>query len=382
MAKCPYHDPFKEAREKDGLLITKDKGQEIPMLLRHRDVRKAARDYATFSSDAPFEVPIPSEEDVRPVRQIPIELDPPLHTEYRKIVDPFFSRPKDPAFADQVDGLIEGLLAGIRNRAGEAVDIVNDFALPLQSRALALLLNMPQSEAEIWIGWGTHVFREGDGVSKGAALNDYLNAQFDRAEAKPGDDFFSSLTQATFNGRRLTRDEMLGYANLAFAGGRDTIINMVAVAVWHLAEVPEDLSRLRENEALINPACEEIIRYSSPLTHIGRKCTRATELHGRRVNAGDRVSLGWAAANFDESVFEEPERIVIDRKPNPHVAFGTGAHTCIGAPHARLILRRLLFILSRNVQRLKIKEAVPNVENAPGYQRPNAFETLRVNFDL
>ena len=105
--------------------------------------------------------------------------------------------------------------------------------IPLQSRALAILLNMPDSEADIWIGWGTHVFREGDGRSKGTALEVYLNSLIDRAEAAPGDDFFSGLTRATFRGRPLTREEMLGYGSIMFAGGRDTLVNSISGIIGH-----------------------------------------------------------------------------------------------------------------------------------------------------
>ncbi len=93
----PIPDPFGELRNKDGVLECEFQGEKVPMILRHEDVRKAARDWKTFSSNAPFRVPIPSEEAVRTMRQLPVEIDPPEHTEYRKIVEPFFLRAKNPA---------------------------------------------------------------------------------------------------------------------------------------------------------------------------------------------------------------------------------------------------------------------------------------------
>ena len=102
------------------------------MILRHDDVRKAAKDRKTFSSDSPFRVPIPSEEDVRSIRQLPIETDPPDHTEYREIVEPFFRRPKEPAVIAQVEALIGELLSEALLR--DSIEIVREFALPL-SRA-------------------------------------------------------------------------------------------------------------------------------------------------------------------------------------------------------------------------------------------------------
>ena len=104
MSKVP--DPFREARNKDGVLKCPFQGEMVPMILRHEDVRKAAKDWKTFSSDAPFRVPIPSEEEVRSMRQLPIETNPPEHTEYRAIVEPFFQRAKQPDVIAQVEALI------------------------------------------------------------------------------------------------------------------------------------------------------------------------------------------------------------------------------------------------------------------------------------
>ena len=223
-----FSDPFRDARKDPGVLQCPFHGEEITMILRHEDVRSAAKDWQTFSSDAPFRVPIPSEEEVRSMRQLPIETNPPEHTDYRAIVEPFFQRAKAPAMIAQVEALIGGVL--VEAMAREAIEIVNEFALPVQSRALTYLLNVPESEAETWIGWGIHVFKVTDGeFKKGTALEDYLSAQFDRAEARPGEDFFSALTQASYRGRRLTREEMMGFANLAFAGGRDRVLEVAQI---------------------------------------------------------------------------------------------------------------------------------------------------------
>jgi cytochrome P450 len=103
-----------------------------------------------------------------------------------------------------------------------------------------------------------------------------------------------------------------------------------------------------------------------------------TEVHGVPVKAGGRVSLGWAAANFDESVFESPQEIRLDRKPNPHLSFGFGEHLCLGAPHARLIVRSLLQALANKVAKITVLEAKQHVEHEERYQRANGFEALRV----
>ena len=145
-------DPFREPRNKDGVLECPFQGEKVPMILRHEDVRKAAKDWKTFSSNAPFRVPIPSEEDVRTMRQLPVETDPPDHTDYRKIVEPFFLRAKNPVVIVQVEALMDEMLTGALAR--ESIEVVREFALPIQSRALAYLLNVPESEATTWISWG------------------------------------------------------------------------------------------------------------------------------------------------------------------------------------------------------------------------------------
>jgi cytochrome P450 len=235
---------------------------------------------------------------------------------------------------------------------------------------------VPESEAVTWIGWGTHVFRDGAGQKKGAALEAYLHEQLDRAAAKPGDDFFSALNQATFRGRRLTREEMMGFANLVFAGGRDTIIQTVAWTLGYLARHPDALEFLRQDHSRILHACEEVFRVLTPLTHIGRVCPVETNVHGFTVKPKGRVSLCWASANQDESVFDAPAEVRLDRKPNPHLAFGFGAHLCIGAAHARLVLRTLLEQCVNRVESITILEAKDHVENEVRYQRVVGYDVL------
>lgn len=367
-------DPFRQAREDSGVLACEFQGESVPMILRHEDVRRAAKDWKTYSSDAPFRVPIPSEEDVRSMRQLPVEIDPPEHTEYRKLIEPFFQRAKDPTVMAQVEGLIGGML--VEALARESIEVVREFALPIQSRALTYLLNVEETEAATWIGWGTHVFRDGD--SKGGALEAYLQERFNRAEAAPGDDFFSALTRAQFQGRPLSREEMMGFANLTFAGGRDTVIHSISSVMGYLAGHPQALDYLRQDPSRIVHATEEFFRVITPLTHIGRVCPVETQVQGVPVPPGGRVSLCWASANRDAAAFEAPEEVRLDRKPNPHLAFGFGAHLCIGAAHARLILRTMLEQCVERLAGITILEARDRVEREAEYQRTVGYEVLRV----
>jgi cytochrome P450 len=372
-------DPFADARRDLGVLGLPTDREVIPLILRHEDVRKAAKDWQTFSSDAPFRVPIPSEEALRSVRQLPIEADPPEQTDYRKLVEPFFLRAKQPAFVARVEAITERLVA--ESLACDTIEAVGGFALPLQSRALTVLLDVPEAEAERFIGWGVHVFHHGDnGAEKGQDLERYLNEQFDRAAAAPGDDFYGLLTKATFRGRPLTRAEMLGFANLMFAGGRDTVIHTVASVIGYFAGRPEALEFLRADPERIVHASEEFFRVYMPLSQIGRVCPVDTDVQGMQVKAGERASLCWASANLDETVFEAADTIRLDRRPNPHVAFGFGVHLCLGAAHARTVVRTLLAVLCRRVGRIELVASEGRVEHTAAYDRPLGFESLTVRF--
>lgn len=370
-------DPFAEARASGGIMQCPFHGEGITMILRHSDVRDAAKDWQTFSSDAPFRVPIPSEEAVRTTRQLPIETDPPAHREYRAIVDSFFQRPKSQEMISAVEALVGKLLDVVL--CHEEIEAVSQFSLPLQSRALTHLLNMPETEADVWISWGIHVFKVTDGGFKtGNVLEDYLHAQFDRAEREPSEDFFSALTHAEFDGRKLTREECIGFANLAFAGGRDTIIHTVSSILAYFGNHPDALDFLRADPKRITLASEEFFRVFMPLTQIGRVCPEGADLHGVNVPAGERIGLCWASANHDEAVFADPQDIRLDRKPNPHVSFGFGTHLCLGAPHARLIVRTLLAKLCQKIQRVEVLESVDQLEQEEKFTRKVGYSKLRL----
>lgn len=372
-------DPFREAREKDGVMQCPFKGEMITMMLRHEDVRRAAADSKQFSSDAPFRVPIPSEEAMRSVRQLPIEVDPPDHKAYRKLTEPFFLRAKNPEVIAAIKSMIESVVESLI--ASDSFDAVSELALPIQSRAFTWLLNMPPAEAEVWIRWGIHVFQPQEGEEKpGGSLESYLNEQFDRAAANPGEDFFSTLTQIEFRGRKLTRDECLGFANLAFAGGRDTIIHSITSIIAWLAANPQGLEYLREDTKRIVLASEEFFRVFMPLTQIGRVCPEGADVHGVKVLPGQRVGLCWASANHDESVFENAQEVVLDRRPNPHVSFGYRDHLCQGAAHARLVIRSLLEVFCNKDVSIEVIDSVRHVEETEKFTRAVGYETLNVRF--
>lgn len=355
-------------------------GQEMPLVLRLQDVRKVCKDWKTFSSDDPFMIVPHSEANVRSVRQYPIETDPPDHTDYRALVEPFFRRPNDADYQVGMQQLVDEALAAAA--IPDSVDIVSELALPLQSRSLARLLNVDDSEANLWISWGTHVFKEGDGVSKGAELSSYIREKFEAAEGSEADDFFSVLNRADFQGRKLTLEERYGFANMAFAGGRDTVIHTVSSIIAHFAAHPEGLEFLRQDPARIITATEEFVRYVSPLTAIVRSCPHSAKVLDAEIAPGGRVGLCWPSANRDETAFTKPDEVVLDRSINPHVGFGFGIHKCLGAAQARLIIRSLLQALCNQIEAIHLIEAIPEIERESSFERQVGFKRLRTSFKL
>lgn len=369
-------DAFKDARQAHAVLRVQIGAQSIPMLLTYKGVREAAKNWQLFSSDAPFRVPIPSEEKVRTVRQLPIEADPPLHRQYRDLIEPFFRRPMQQTYVDRLEKLVGDVMDACASR--REFDVVRDFALPIQSRALALLLGVPAGEAETWISWGVHVFHDGaDPKQQGARLERYLlDCIRAGADAPDDDNFFSALNRFRIDDRALTDVEKLGIANLVFAGGRDTVINTIAFIVAHFAEHPRALVEASSTPMAINLAVEECVRVVSPLTHIGRVCKH--DVPAIDAKSGETISLCWAAANYDRAIFSDPEHVNLARAPNPHVGFGSGHHMCLGAPQARAILRSLVRVLAEQNRHISIKDAVPNYETFGEVKRQVGFKRLIV----
>lgn len=373
-------DPFGPARRKDGVLAVDFEGETIPMILGHRAVRAAARDWATFSSDAPGRVPIPEETAVRSVRQLPIETDPPVHKAWRDLLKPTFMPPVQPDYIAGIDDLV-GQAIDAATAAGE-IEVVRGFALPLQSRALTHLLGMPEAAAEEWIGWGVHVFHDGDdSTAKGSALDRYIRAAIAAARAGPVEDFFGAMTRMAIEGRPLTDDEMAGIANLVFAGGRDTVITAVSAIIAFFADNRPALDTVCADPRRIPFAIEEFVRVTSPLTHIGRVCPHGAEVGGHEIAADARASLCWASANFDETVFDAPEEIRLGRAPNPHLGFGSGHHNCLGAAHARTLLRSLVRQLGARTRAITVLDAEPGEERYGDLVRTVGYRKLTVRIE-
>lgn len=307
-------------------------------------VRKAARNAQEYSSD------LLGDADVRTYRQLPLEADPPRHTDLRVGVMPLFSEenlePRMPEFR----ALARDLITSVQARGG--VEVVSEFALPYVMGALAIVYSRPQDRDE-WISWGPDVWladawMHGDVITEetkqaqrdrnysvqtqrsGAVLEEYLNRVFDEARPDPKPyaetgDVWSFLTQMRPGGAELTRQEMLGFGNVLLAGGRDTVIKLITGFIWHLIGNEQDRVFLRDNPDSRRFAIHEMARFLSPLPKMERLRPGAAD-----DSDANRVVLSFASANFDRSIFDDPEHIDFHREPTPNVAFGFGRHSCLG----------------------------------------------------
>jgi cytochrome P450 len=384
MKKSNFPDAFTEARLNKGYGEMDDQNDPVTMLLRLKDVRKSAHKYKQFSSEAkPGRIVVPSEVNIRDVRQLPFEVDPPSHTAYRALVEAWFRRAStEEEYQNKLTELIRTALA--EAFAADTVEVVEEFSLRLQSKALTLLLNTPLEESEIWIGWGTHVFRsEGEALDgdKANILYDYIDAEIDKAVENPGEDLYSMLLASEKDGKKLTKEEVKGVLVLTFAGGRDTVINAVTNTIAYFAEHPESLDRLRQEPEIIDRAIEELIRYFAPLAHMGRVVKEDTVVCEHALKADSRISLCWASANRDPKTFERPNEVVLDRKLNPHVGFGFSHHNCLGATHARQLLRTLVLALTEEVGNIDLLDHEDNIEELGEFRRKVGFHMLTAKFN-
>lgn len=384
MKKSKISDPFKEAREGKGFGEMNDQNDPVTMVLGHKDVRKCAHNWKTFQSggEEVGRIVVPSEVHIRDIRQIPFEVDPPEHKGYRDLVEPWFKRPLEAAYQESLSQIINDVVDEALSKG--TLEVVEEFALKLQSRALTLLLNVPSHKADLWISWGTHVFRSEDTAldsDKANILYDYIDAEIDKAIANPGNDLYSVLLASEINDKKLTKEEVKGVIILTFAGGRDTVINAVTNSIAYFADHPQSLKRLRDEPEIMTTAIEELVRYFSPLTQMGRVVTEDTQVCEHALKAQSRIAMCWASANRDERVFEQANEVVLDRKVNPHVAFGFGTHNCLGATHARQIMRTLLTVLSQKVKSMEILECEENIENLDEFKRKVGFDSIQVKFN-
>ena len=214
-----------------------------------------------------------------------------------------------------------------------------DYAVPLSARTLAEFTGLPRSDADKWVTWIRRMFdvhnREG-GARASQEFGVYIDELIAARRSEPCGDFISMLMESEVDGHGLTDREIRSFCTMRFGAGFETTADAISVSLHYLAAHPDERRRLAEDPRLIPTAVEEFLRYISPLQNFGRNATRDIELHGQTIKAGDVVALGFGSVDHDPAAFPDPERCILDRAPNRHLAFGAGPHLCLGAPVARL----------------------------------------------
>ncbi|MFD8143752.1 cytochrome P450 [Streptomyces sp. NPDC059708] len=298
-------------------------------LTRAQDIFAAAHDPQTFSVTPSMLLPAFGTE----VPLIPVDIDPPDHAGYRRILMPLFT-PKAVARLDEdMRRTARRLAAEVAAR--EVADVSYEFARPMSTTVFSRLAGFPEQDRPLFDRWIDDIVyaRSADpqrALAAGREVMDYFDALLrSRGDDAPGaDDLIHHLTTAEIDGRRLTHDELLSFCYLLFLAGLDTTAWAIRSSLWYLAQHPRAQARLREHPDETPVAAEEFLRTLSPVQAMARTCVRDTEIAGRKIKAGDRVVLVFGAGNRDPAAYDDPDEVVLDRRDNRHLAFGVGIHRC------------------------------------------------------
>ncbi|GIJ22931.1 cytochrome P450 [Micromonospora lutea] len=290
-----------------------------------------------------------------------IGVDPPEHTRQRAMLIPSFSVRRmnalRPAIQDIVDQRIDAMLA-----AGAPADLVAEFALPVPSMAVCVLLGVPYEDRVAFAGPARELFdADPDRAAAAmAALTDYFGRLISAKEDEPGTGLLDDLIADQVREGRLSRDELILYAMLMLIAGQDTTANVISLGSLALLEHPDQFAKLRADPELVTGAVEEIMRYVSLVEAISRVALEDIEIAGYRIRAGEGVLIGAAAANFTTALVSTPEEFDVTRAPRHHLGFGFGIHQCIGQNLARIELELTFRTLTQRLPGLRL--AIPPQE--------------------
>ncbi|HEY7053337.1 MAG TPA: cytochrome P450 [Mycobacterium sp.] len=357
-------------------------GEGFWVLSRYADIVDAAADAATFSSETGGDRDGGGTtlEDMAREWAIGVLLnmmDDPRHAKFRRLLTPSVA-PRTIAAIEQ----------DLRRRAVEVVDaaldkgdcdFLVDVAAELPLQAVAQLIGVPQQDRHQLLNWANVTLdyedREiGEATARtqqaSAEMFEYGGGLLELKRREPADDLLSVVANGVIDGEPLTDMEQHMFFSLIIAAGSETTRNSIALGTLALTEHPDTLESLRADRSLLPGAVEEILRWASSTPYNRRTATRDVEIGGQQIRAGDKVTLWWASANRDESVFTDPYVFDIARKPNPHLAFGRGAHFCLGAALARMEIRVVL-------EALLDKVAVVTLTGPVEYVRSNKHAGVR-----
>ncbi len=354
---------FKAMREVPVMPIDLTAGRGV-LLSRKAEIDEALRHPEIFSSNM-------DAVDLRNKRpMIPLQIDPPEHKKYRKLLDPLFSPHKMAPMDDEVSALVNQLIDGFVDR-GE-VDFAKEFSIPFPSQVFLTLLGLPLDELDRFLTMKDGIIRPDHVTGKlygsqeardyqqkiADSVYDYFNEILDQREVERRGDLLSHFLDAEVEGDRLTREDILDICFLFLIAGLDTVTATLDCMFAFLAQNPEQRRQLVDDPSLIPNAIEELLRWETPVMGVARVAVQDTELAGCPVHAGDQIMIMIGSANTDEAEFPDADEVRFDREVNRHIAFGGGIHRCLGSNLARLELRVAL---------REWHKRIPDYEVEPGH---------------
>jgi len=281
-----------------------------------------------------------------------IHMDEPDHKLFRSLTQDWFM----PANLKKVEAKVEAIAAFFVNRMiekGSECDFVNDIAVWYPLRVIMMILGVPEKDEALMLKLTQELFGANDpDMQRDAPTEEERNRTLldfftfftqitAERRANPGDDVATTIANAQVNGELIGDLEAMSYYIIIATAGHDTTSSSTAGGLLALLQHPEELEKLRQNPELLPLAVDESIRWVTPVKHFMRTATEDYELRGKTIKTGESVMLMYASANRDEDAFDEPFRFKVDRRPNKHLAFGHGAHHCLGHLLAKMEMRAL-----------------------------------------
>ncbi len=327
------------------------------VLTRLSDIEMALKHTELFSSN----MDAVDLGNLRPL--IPLQIDPPEHAKYRRILDPLFT-PREMARREpEVTKLVNEMIDAFADR-GEC-DFHAEFAVPLPCTVFLQLLGLPLEDLDKFLVWKDQVIRpegvqgfdkHGEAAAPAARqIYDYFERAIDDHITNPRDDVLSELIAAEVEGQPLSREELLDICFLFLIAGLDTVTDSLDCFFVYLARHPEHRHQLIEQPDVLPSAIEELLRWETPVPGVARVAMQDVEVGGCSISKGERVSPLLGAANTDPAEFPDPELVDFQRNPNRHRAFGGGPHRCLGSHLARMELRVALHEFHRRIPDYAIK---------------------------
>jgi cytochrome P450 len=269
------------------------------------------------------------------------------HAALRRAINPYML---PPAVAKDIPFVQQAATWFLDQKIGAGhMDLVLDFTNPVPGLWTMKLLDLPLARWEHYAAYFHAVSSYGrempeyqQAVGRTPEMIAELVEIIEERRDHPGDDLMSRLVTMEVQGETLGNEELIAVLWNMIGGGLDTTTSLTSLALVHLDENPHLRQRLVDNPALLLPACEEYLRWTSINETLTRTCTRDTELGGQQISRGDFVMMSWLGANFDPNVFRRPDEVDIGRSPNPHLAFGVGTHRCIGLHVARMLFQVMM----------------------------------------